>query len=729
MNRAGFLRGLIVICIMAAISQDAVAAAKERLSVVFTPFSSRARQSAPIPGLWTIHFNGAEVLEGHINVTMKINHVEQHLRIPDVVITPGVETQFRGLLPTLDIPEYGNQDIVQAELYLDFVTNDGREFPSEVQPLFFPSPIRQSFVIAICDPGMEGGAPVGKELADGLSFEKFHGKKGASSLKTWLAHMPPTVFPVDPISYCAFDLVMLSENSLMALDGKQLESIAKWVRAGGSLCVIPTTALGANHLKFLNDFAEYAKSEIIFVSDSKGRLSASGAAEGQEYALFHVGLGRVAVGLTPDRSSHDPQSPAWREMSSFLWRINGNHRRSIQETGLLDEDNLSKVYRDQWGQYGVAYSDSSAPIVPLSQLLASQPSSIWTENLIGQLMPEDFQFVPLWMVSGLLLLFIVVIGPVDYFLLGALKMRKYTWVFFPITAFLFAFATVWIANTYMGSTNQTRAYQILDIGDDGEVLRANRLELHYNAAAIHSETELSGAMFTSLNTATSSFAADRSNTGEPPLLSGRMPQQLTVIEDIPQWTPRLNRKFWIAPGDKVEVPTKFDWNSIDVFKFESEDDRQAIAAPIRAAFGSDCSIWLINQNIRHPLSRNSRLMMNSLHGRRGYPSDVIPSAPVQPTVMSQRIKNFRNDVFSDGQEMINSLSARAGSGIFSVSSQVSPKGGWSLDDLAVMDVTDPDQALLVVAQQQENDVVIYRKLYRRRQHPPADNENNNASSN
>ncbi len=74
--------------------------------------------------------------------------------------------------------------------------------------------------------------------------------------------------------------------------------------------------------------------------------------------------------------------------------------------------------------------------------------------------------------------------------------------------------------------------------------------------------------------------------------------------------------------------------------------------------------------------------------------------------------NFRHRRNYQGDQLLKILTARAGTGTFSVVSQISPSGGWSFDDLAILDVTDSDQWLLMVAQPQGNDVVIYRKLYR-----------------
>jgi len=51
-------------------------------------------------------------------------------------------------------------------------------------------------------------------------------------------------------------------------------------------------------------------------------------------------------------------------------------------------------------------------------------------------------------------------------------------------------------------------------------------------------------------------------------------------------------------------------------------------------------------------------------------------------------------------------------GLFSVVSQVSPTGSPSLEDLALLDPSDPKQWLLAVVTHRDGDYVIYRRLYR-----------------
>jgi hypothetical protein len=61
---------------------------------------------------------------------------------------------------------------------------------------------------------------------------------------------------------------------------------------------------------------------------------------------------------------------------------------------------------------------------------------------------------------------------------------------------------------------------------------------------------------------------------------------------------------------------------------------------------------------------------------------------------------------------LQNLSARpAAGGLFALVAQVSPTGGDTLEDVAVLDATDPQQLLLIVVEKKGNDYMIYRRLY------------------
>ena len=79
----------------------------------------------------------------------------------------------------------------------------------------------------------------------------------------------------------------------------------------------------------------------------------------------------------------------------------------------------------------------------------------------------------------LMALFVVVVGPVDYFLLGMFRLRKLTWALFPIVALVFAWFTVALSNSYMQTSEQSGSLVLLDVGDRGQIVRENELKLYF----------------------------------------------------------------------------------------------------------------------------------------------------------------------------------------------------------------------------------------------------------
>ena len=119
-------------------------------------------------------------------------------------------------------------------------------------------------------------------------------------------------------------------------------------------------------------------------------------------------------------------------------------------------------------------------------------------DLMSLLMPRTVRLIPFSALLGLLVLFLLIIGPADYFVLGFLRRRRLTWVLFPATSIAFTVATVLMANHYLGLRDQRRSLIVVDLAQDGTALRWNRYELIFTARDKQSVTELKDALWTPL---------------------------------------------------------------------------------------------------------------------------------------------------------------------------------------------------------------------------------------
>ena len=92
-----------------------------------------------------------------------------------------------------------------------------------------------------------------------------------------------------------------------------------------------------------------------------------------------------------------------------------------------------------------------------------QPTQLGPE-LMQQLMPHTVRLIPFHRIAGMLGLFLLMIGPGDFFVLGFLRRRRYTWLLFPATSIAFTVATVLMANYYLGLHDQRRSLIVVDRG-------------------------------------------------------------------------------------------------------------------------------------------------------------------------------------------------------------------------------------------------------------------------
>ena len=95
-------------------------------------------------------------------------------------------------------------------------------------------------------------------------------------------------------------------------------------------------------------------------------------------------------------------------------------------------------------------------------------------TLFQLLMPRDVQMVPLGLIGAVLAAYVCAIGPIDYLLLGALKIRRFTWILFPVVTIAFAGFTLWLSRWYLGTNDSRLALEIHDVVKGGMVARRTR---------------------------------------------------------------------------------------------------------------------------------------------------------------------------------------------------------------------------------------------------------------
>ena len=517
--------------------------------------------------------------------------------------------------------------------------------------------------------------------------------------------------PQEPLRYCACDIVLLPSSGLKLLDQPQLDALLAWVRAGGAACVlVEGDGHDATQVAWLNTIAGADDDNPLFLRDSRGRLIHE-LDEASEAPLKNlIGLGRAVVVLGAEQA--EPHASHWKLTTAFLWRMKGTHLSRVETDGVWDfrySLNTAEKYLQQ-NAYGYAGIDE-AKIGQAGNFLPLPPLSL--TDLILRLLPDGVRLVPLSTMGLLLLGYLIAIGPLDYFVLGRLKMRRWTWCTFPIVTLLFTGASIWLSNRSMSANEMRRSAVIRDVAADGALVRENRLELLFPSSSQVVTTDVGRGLcmparyqdFAQLGSMTFDSSTGQYTTigkTEPAMYAGRMPTQSKLVQTVPQWTPQLNRILTIPLQQPDNMPD-FDWTEVP--DFETEAGRQRLNDRIRQSFGVELS-----DQIRNGFSETVTAGVFHLDESRPLlgDSDLIRLPRGERRLVSTR---YGQQWMHQTESYLQQISVATQPGFLGVVSQYAPTGGDRTEDLTLLDPTDPRQWLLVIVQPSGADFHIYRRLY------------------
>jgi hypothetical protein len=317
-------------------------------------------------------------------------------------------------------------------------------------------------------------------------------------------------------------------------------------------------------------------------------------------------------------------------------------------------------------------------------------------------MPLGVSAIPPSVIALILTAYVVTIGPVDYFLLGALRLRRFTWVLFPVVTIGFAAFTLWLSERYLGSSDSRRAIEIYDFVPGGTVARRTRIEMLFLGQENTVATEVENGLFSLVG---------RGNVMSPvpvPATSGkqmvtaaammdasvgvedRFPSRYRIAQQVAQWRPVLNRFFWIDPKPSTIYrppgapgAAAFDWDQLPNLSITAG----GLADRVRQAFGPNACAFVLRNPVMIPVLNDGRELKywrsNTRSGTGNY------------RVLS----------------IVRELCQRAPDQVFEYASSLSPNGGPELDDLAICDSTDKQGNALVIVVETESTLYLYRRAY------------------
>jgi hypothetical protein len=676
------------------------ALAAEKLSADLIPLGLRARSAAPITVEARFKWDSTRILEGRLEMEfLEGNQVLGRYRSGELALTGGEQT-FRMLLPPSVAPFSDSQMQVQMK----FVTA-GNAIEMEPSTLFVPTASERSLVVGWCDAGTTAGWQR-RAIEQNLLFERFAPAADNLSqrlLMTSVVRLDPEDLPVQPLAYTSFDVVVLTAEAFKQANERQLQALARWVKGGGSACVYVGGGLQPHHIEFLNQLAEATSGGPTFLSDDAGNLLPAQ----KDILSLRSGLGRSVIVPEDIVADLNSNAPACRQAAAFLWKVRSNRMQAIVDSGHWEVPANPSMRNNSFSRVPQPVPPPIGPGVIQNgrQFAGSLSYSILPTylgaELMNLLMPRTVRLIPFSALLGLLGLFLLIIGPADYFVLGFLRRRRWTWVLFPATSIAFTVATVLMANHYLGLRDQRRSLIVVDLARDGTALRWNRYELIFAARDKQSVTELKDALWTPLkvqalmpgqayglpgqasvrvingrqvlilpNNMAPNYPGAISSAGaqgetEPPLYDGVLPVHFQTSEAIRQWQPVLNRTFSFEPPP---VPLFPNWRAIE----EAWPNLQNIRAKLseKKSFNGDLFV----------ISRSNSITADS--GSAG----ILP-----PSILEE-------------------LSTGDSRGLLSLVSQVSPTGGGNFEDVQAMDAEANDSVLAIVTRIGD-DIVVYRRIF------------------
>lgn len=655
--------------------------AADDLRLTIRPPQAGVRSHAPIPVEVMLECRSSQLIEGELLLTfLDGDQIIGRYSSGELALTAG-EKRFRILLPPLKITTEVSLLTTRARFSGPRIDFDLGEHEFRV-PLYW----KRSFVIGIPQPETLLAPDAWVDLAPSLSLEKYVSDRiVAQGLTTVHSRLIPDELPRNGVGYTAYDLLLLMGEGLAELEEGQLKAIGDWVEAGGSICLWPSAPLEPEHVRFLN---RLAGDEIAFTIDGTGRLMTDTADAAAGVRLYRRGLGRAALILRPLDPERDLHSPEWRRAVAFVWKLRADQADELAAEGR---------WRFNQPEPESIYAMEPRPLRPVP--IEGQKS------LSDLLLPAAITGMPKHVVITLLAVFLLLVAPGDYFLLGYLKARRYTWLLFLIVSLGFTWFTVNLAGDYMSATDFRSRLVFVDWTSGKRPARVSEYEMIFTATQKTIEERQNDSLHAPVApvSAGPQYAvrggrwAGMERYGEedlpewfgsdlpPPVYRGFMPGVFVVEQHMPKWTPRLSRRTQFAP-DGPAAPA--EWSRFTAEDFDGEQSRAALVAEVRRT--SPEAVIIVTR------------------GTERYEIGFPPQDDfAEPAVR-----------LSDIVKLAEQMSHRLPVGLFKVVSQLSPTGHSNGEDLTLLDLSDPGQWLVLIIVREGDNYVVHRRLYAERSTEP-----------
>ncbi|MCA8998343.1 MAG: hypothetical protein KDA80_15200, partial [Planctomycetaceae bacterium] len=556
--------------------------------------STPMRTTGPIPMSVRVQWTGPPaILEGDLQfqITDMSGDLTSVSVLPDLHLTEGTQ-YFQFLLPPVESDHWDSQFTVRTT----FVSERGRFLISE-QNLTLRGVNSRTLVLRVATNRDSLKRDELDEIEGTLALDRwFRALPGAGEkipMRTLTSPIDVADLPTLPLQHCVQDLLVIWGDALGKLSEQQRAAIVGWVRGGGRLCVaVDESPFNSEDVDLLHELLGKRLDSGFFSRTTSGELLWP---ENASLLTNRFGWGTVLVTKVDD-ITRQANSRKWREALCLLWDLREDQKGSILRNGFLSLDVLQTLRNEQ------VYGDNRE----LDRMAADfrpQPISGGT-GLLQATLPSGMQLVPLWLMGLTLMLYILAIGPAEWIGLGKLRLRRLTWVTFPLTTLVFAGGAIALSNVMMAGRDNGGSVTFIDVTEDGLVARENRIQLHFSSSSGRQEVPLTNALYSPVSHRKLGAAdvyqlqqaAQADAARVPPVVQGTLPVRATIVENVDKWTPRLARTLTI-PAEPRKAPSNFDWTLPVNPRIQRHVDE--LGQKIREAFPGDVHAQLFRRNCYH----------------------------------------------------------------------------------------------------------------------------------
>ncbi len=499
------------------------------------------RSSAPLSLRAFLKWPKTELLEGYLQFNTFVDQKKiSHWTSPETALSAS-EQFLRFMTPRPVLEDKYDRYVLEAE----FIGHH-RSFPPEQLDVEVPVRQKRAMVVGVVlDHRSTTLKGLYTELATNpferpLMLQGYLDSSEATDLEVFMSRVSPVDLPTDSLRYLGLDALLLSHDMLDVLRPNQLEALRVWILAGGSLALIQTGEMKSEPAAFVTDL-----SRNVWTIDQKAARQLPSSLQ-----VYAPGLGQLIHITEPMRG----ESPEWARVAHLLLRLTPDRAVEIETSGRLK---LRSDPRAVGVVRGLVQVDPviEGPLEPLARFNFSV--------LLRLLIPDAIRGMPFWLATSVLAGCLICVGPVDYYLLGVLRKRRWTWVLFPLVALGFTGWMAHLAAEHNGRNDSRNWISVVDMTSDNEVVRTSRIELTYGASGRTVKHEVKNQWWTDLKEedlrtvhektmeeymrARNRFASRAMNrdpthvSGERLAYTGNVPGNYVVEEPVRQWDPRIQR--------------------------------------------------------------------------------------------------------------------------------------------------------------------------------------------